>query len=226
MLLATKCHQTPGAARWLRRLCGPDTRVLVLQNGVDHRERVAPYIGDATVIPAIVFCGVEARAPGRLTHRTNGYAVVQDDAAGRAAAALFEGAAARVRLSEDVAVVAWDKLCSNAATGAITALTRRRNEVLREPSVRALCRAAVAEVAAVGRAAGVALPDDIVDRVLARMSQWDPAGGSSVLYDHLAGRPLEHEARNGVVVRLAERHGVDVPVCRTLATLLAAVSAR
>ena len=224
VLLATKCHQTAGAAPWLRRLCDARTRVLVLQNGVDHRERVAPWVGGATVVPAIVFCGVEARAPGDIVHRTHGYAAVQDDVAGRAAAALFEGAAAAIRPTGDLAAVAWDKLCSNAANGAITALTRRRNEVLREPAIQDLCRAVVAEVAAVGRAAGVTLPDDIADRVVERMAGWDPAGGSSMLYDHLAGRPIEHEARNGVVVRLADRYGVEVPVCRTLAALLAAAS--
>src|ERR1700754_229429 len=39
VLLATKGHQVAGTAPWLARLCGPNTTVAVLQNGVEHVER-------------------------------------------------------------------------------------------------------------------------------------------------------------------------------------------
>ena len=45
VLLAVKAHQTAGAAGWLRKLAGPETSVLVLQNGVDQAGRVAPFAG-------------------------------------------------------------------------------------------------------------------------------------------------------------------------------------
>ena len=41
VLLCTKAHQIAGAAHWLRRLIGPDTRVGVMQNGVDHVDRAS-----------------------------------------------------------------------------------------------------------------------------------------------------------------------------------------
>ena len=51
VLLCTKAHQTPMVAEWLARLCGPRTRVAVLQNGIRHAERLAPYVGAAAVVP-------------------------------------------------------------------------------------------------------------------------------------------------------------------------------
>jgi|GEM_PF-4688936 2-dehydropantoate 2-reductase len=45
VFLATKAHQVGGAAGWLEVLCGPNTQVAVLQNGVDHVERVSPFTG-------------------------------------------------------------------------------------------------------------------------------------------------------------------------------------
>jgi 2-dehydropantoate 2-reductase len=36
VLLCTKAHQTASAAGWLRASCGPDSKIAVLQNGVDH----------------------------------------------------------------------------------------------------------------------------------------------------------------------------------------------
>lgn len=226
VLLATKCHQTAGAAEWLTRLCGPGTRVLVLQNGVEHHDRVGPLVGAATIVPGVVFCGVERVAPGELVHRSGGWVSVQEGPDGRAAAALFAGAGAGVRLEPDLNVVAWEKLCFNAAGGALLALTRRRNEVFGDAGIIALARTIAEEAARVGRAAGVALGGDVVDRVVARLEGLDPTGGSSLLFDQLAGRPLEWDARNGVVVRLAERYGVEVPASRVVSALLAASSGR
>src|SRR6266496_1982664 len=40
VLLAVKAHQTQGAAGWLSALCARETTVAVLQNGIDHVERV------------------------------------------------------------------------------------------------------------------------------------------------------------------------------------------
>ncbi len=226
VLLATKCHQTAGAAPWLAALCDADTRVLVLQNGVEHHDRVAPLAGPATIVAGVVFCGVERVAPGHLVHSGGGSVSVQDDADGRAAAALFEGAAARVQLEPDLAAVAWEKLCFNAAGGSLLALTRRRNEVFADPAILELSRAIATEAAAVGRAAGVALAPDVPDRVVARLRALDPAGGSSLLFDQLAGRPLEWDARNGVIVRLAARYGLEVPASRAVSALLSAGSGR
>lgn len=44
-----------------------------------------------------------------------------------------------------------------------------------------------------------------------------------MLYDRLAGRPLEHEFLTGAVVRAGERHGIATPLNRMLLTLLRAV---
>jgi 2-dehydropantoate 2-reductase len=41
-----------------------------------------------------------------------------------------------------------------------------------------------------------------------------------MLFDRLAGRPLEHQGLTGAVVRAAERHGIDVPLNRAILALL------
>ena len=69
VLLAVKAHQTAGAAGWLSALCGPRSTVAVLQNGIDHVERVGPLVGDADVLPVVNWCPVEPVAPGRVRQR-------------------------------------------------------------------------------------------------------------------------------------------------------------
>jgi len=52
---------------------------------------------------------------------------------------------------------------------------------------------------------------------------YNPTGGSSMLYDRLAGRPLEHEFITGAVVNAAARHGIAVPLNEALLALLRAL---
>src|SRR5437899_1446376 len=54
VLLAVKAHQTPSAGPWLKKLCAPQTVIAVLQNGVEHVARVAPYSNGASILPVVV----------------------------------------------------------------------------------------------------------------------------------------------------------------------------
>ena len=69
VLLGAKAHQTEACAPWLEILVGDQTRAIVaLQNGVEHEARIRPYVGDATILPATVFCAAEAIRPGHVVH--------------------------------------------------------------------------------------------------------------------------------------------------------------
>src|SRR3569623_950321 len=72
VLVVTKTQDTAAAAPWLERLCTPATRVAVLQNGIDHVERVAPLAKGATVVPVIVYYNGERLAADRVRMRVAG----------------------------------------------------------------------------------------------------------------------------------------------------------
>jgi 2-dehydropantoate 2-reductase len=98
------------------------------------------------------------------------------------------------------------------ATGGVLALTRLPGgPVLACPETRAFMGATVGEAAAVGRAAGVALPADCAERVLPVLDRYPPWTKSSMLVDLEAGRRLELEAITGAAVRLGRAHGVATP---------------
>jgi 2-dehydropantoate 2-reductase len=70
VLLATKAQDVPGAAAWFGGLIGPDTTVVVLQNGVDHADRVRPLLpAGTTLLPALVYVAAEMLEPGHVLHR-------------------------------------------------------------------------------------------------------------------------------------------------------------
>ena len=226
VLLCTKTHATASAAPWLKRLCTPATRVAVLQNGVDHVARVAPLAGAANVVPVIVYYNGERLAADHVKLRRGADQdfVVADDDAGRAFAQLFEGTPLRVQLGEDFVTLAWRKLLINAVASPVTALTLQRQAVLRRPDIQALCLAVLEEAIAVGRAEGAKLAADEAARTLATLFTFSGELGTSMYFDRLANRPLEHEALTDAIVTAGERHGIATPLNRALLALLRAIS--
>jgi 2-dehydropantoate 2-reductase len=132
---------------------------------------------------------------------------------------LIEG----VELAADFTTLAWRKLAINAVAG-LMVLAGRRAGMFRRPDVAALARALAAETVAVARAEGADLPEAVADELVAEFAAYPEDLGSSILFDHEAGRPLEWDARNGVVQRLGARHGVPTPVSDVIVPLLAAAS--
>jgi 2-dehydropantoate 2-reductase len=224
VLLAVKAHQTATTADWLAALCGPSTVVVVLQNGVEHRERVEPLAHGAEVLPAVVRYGGEAIEPGRVRHYTYGMLTVPDGEAGRRLVELFEESAAQVKLSGDLDQEAWSMLVTNVAANAIPAITLQRFPVFRRPEVADLAQALMMECIAVAGAVGVDVPAELARSEVERLSGLPDHVGSSMLYDRLAGRSLEYDALNGAVVRIGARHGVPAPLNRAMVALLGAIS--
>ena len=226
VLLCTKAHHTEAAAPWLKRLCGPLTRVAVLQNGIDHVARVAPLAGVAAVVPVLVYYNGERLAPDRVRLRHAGAhdLLAADDEAGAAFAQLFAGTELRVVLSGDFLTLAWRKLFLNVVANPITALTLQRQAVLRRPDVHELCRAILDEAVAVARADGARVADDEAERSLATLAGYSGELGTSMYFDRLAGRTLEVEALTGAVVAAGARHGIATPLNRALLALLRAIN--
>jgi 2-dehydropantoate 2-reductase len=224
VFLAVKATQVEGSAAWLERLCGPQTIVCVLQNGVQHVELVGPLAGGATVVPCIVWCPAEPGADGIVRLRGTPRLTVPDDAGGRAVAGVLAASRCEVELSDDFLSVAWRKLCANALAG-LMVLAGRRAGMFRRADVATLAIAYLDEVAAVGRAEGADLSPSLGREILGRLQQAPEDLGSSILFDHEAGVPTEWRIRNEVVLLRGRAHGIATPISNVLVPLLAAASA-
>ncbi|MDJ0849324.1 MAG: 2-dehydropantoate 2-reductase [Myxococcota bacterium] len=223
VLLATKAYQSEDARPWLDALCGPETRVAVLQNGVDHVERIAPLVpGAASVLPVVVQLPAEKTGPGEVEQANHGVLFVPDEGVGQAFAALFAGARARVKPTAEFAMQAWWKLLMNAALGGVCALAIRENGAVEEPALRELTLALMREILPVARAEGAAVPDDAPEKALRMVLGAAGDHWSSITIDRREGRPMEWRVRNEVVGRVARRHGIATPLNDAITALLAA----
>lgn len=222
VMVATKAYDAAGAARWLERLCAKGAPVAILQNGVEHCERFAPYVPMQSILPVIVDCPVERRSPEKIFQRGVMHLKVPSGAAGDAFVDLFKGTNADAAVVPDFTTVAWRKLCHNAA-GVLPTLLLQPAGVLRRDDVGEVALQIIRECIAVGRAEGAQLDDAVAEAVLAAYRASPPDSVNSLHADRLAGRPMEIDARNGVIVRLGKKHGISTPDNQMAVALLEAM---
>jgi len=224
VLLCVKAHQVPSAAGWLRAAVGPKTKIAVLQNGVEQRECVAPFVPEGTaVVPVVVDLPAARTSPGEVSWHRRAMLTATDDAAGKEFSGLFAGSFVTGATTDDLVTVAWRKLCLNAPDGAILALTGQPRRVWHKPGIADLARAILKECIAVGRAEGAKLDDSLIEPQIASFLASAPDEGNSMYADRMAGRQMEWDARNAVIVRIGARHGIPTPVSAALVPLLAAL---
>lgn len=219
VVLTTKVQDVPGAQPWLRRFDG--SSLVLVQNGVEHRESVAGMGLSSPLLPAMIYVIAERVRPGHVVRRSSGRMVVPDDELGRGFAELVGSDELVVQRTADFRTDAWRKMLVNAAANPVTALTLRRLDVLGDPEVTELAESVLQETLAVARAEGADLRQGDVDEVLdGYRAGMSAEAGTSMLYDRLAGSSTEHDHITGAIVHSGLKHGIPTPLNRTILTLM------
>jgi 2-dehydropantoate 2-reductase len=138
-------------------------------------------------------------------------------------ARLFQKAGLEVTLTSDFQTAVWRKLAMNCA-GAISALVLKPAVISHRPAIADIMRSLIRECIAVGRAEGASLDDSLMDSVVNAYRNAPADSINSLHADRIAGRPMEIDARNGVIVRLGSKHGIPTPVNQMIVALLEATT--
>jgi len=217
VLLCVKSFDTEPALESLRPVIATETAVLSLQNGVDNEEKVDAALGPGHALGGAAYVFAALESPGVIAH-TFGGRIVFGELDGRPTLRAerlrhaFADAGIPAELSSDIRRVLWEKYLMISAQAGMTALTRCPIGVIRDtPETWRMYRMIVEELAALGRAAAVALPPDAVETVIGQASRLAPHLYSSLHHDLTQGKRLELEALHGHAVRLGERFGVPTP---------------
>ncbi|MGQ0466343.1 MAG: 2-dehydropantoate 2-reductase [Sporichthyaceae bacterium] len=229
VLFTVKTPQGAAALEALPALLGPDTVVVTLQNGVDGPGIVSRVVPAERVLPGLVYVVSSIEAPGRIFHPTVparffvGESDGRDTGRAKDVGELLVGAGIDVTVSPAIEVEVWRKFVLIAAMAGATAGARAQvADLWADAPTAAVVEALATEAAAVGRATGVDLPDDLVPTVLAMLRTIAPGSTSSLHRDLEAGRPSELDSLSGAIARLGAEHGVPTPVTSTVYGLLLA----
>jgi 2-dehydropantoate 2-reductase len=235
VLVTVKSADTAGIANIIARHAPPDAVVVSLQNGVSNTAILRARLPGRRVLAAMVPFNVVAPGAGRYHRATSGDIMIEQDAA--ATAAQLEVPGLVIRETKDISGVQWGKLLVNLnnALNALSGLPLRQQ--LAQRSWRALMADQMAEGLAAIRAEGIRpvsstpipaswapsllrLPDAAFAMLLGRTMKIDPGARSSMAEDLQRGRRTEIDYLQGVIVDIADRHRLPMPLSRRIVALI------
>lgn len=224
VLVCVKSYDTAAAVQAMAPLVGAETKIVSLQNGVDNPEIIAKRWGAARTFAGVVYIGAQVSAPGVILHSSGGKIVFGPiGSRGDGAEAVEQTlSAAKIPcvLRSDIVKLQWGKLLWNAPFCAISCLTRADvRQILESASLTKLALGCMAEVREAALTRGIDLPRSMFDETIA-FSAGLGAFKPSMLQDLEAGKPLEYEALNGIVVKLLQQAGKCAPVNETFLAVL------
>jgi 2-dehydropantoate 2-reductase len=227
VLFCVKLWDVESAGAAIKPLVGPTTAVIPLQNGIDAAERLIPILGAQAVMGGVAMISTTIAEPGVIRQTGDFMRLVFGELEGGqsergdAFLALCQKAGFDATHSDQIMTELWMKFVMLATNAAITAATRTPVGILRDdPDIFQLFTRASAEVVAVGRAKGVKLPDDAVQRVVGAIRGAPPMMMASMAHDLIRGNRIELPWLSGKVVALGKELSVPTPVHEILYAVL------
>lgn len=218
VLFCVKLWDVESAGAHIKPLIGPDTAVIPLQNGIDAAERLIPILGSRAVMGGVAQISASITALGVIQQVGTFMRMIFGEFDGKPSQrakdflALCLKAGFDATLSEQIQTELWMKFILLASNASIMALARQPIGRLREdPDLRPIFLAAWQETIDVGRASGVALPADALDKILDFTSHAPPAMKASMALDLDRGNRLELPWLGGKVAELGRQLGVPTP---------------
>jgi 2-dehydropantoate 2-reductase len=235
VLVTVKSADTAAIADLIARHAPPDAVIVSLQNGIDNVAVLRQRLEGRRVLAAMVPFNVIALGEGRFHRSTSGDIVVEQDSENTAARLSVAGLA--MLPTDRIVGVQWGKLLINLnnALNALSDLPLRAQ--LAQRPWRILIADQIAEGLQVMKAEGIRpvsptpvpvglmswllrMPDALFELALGRTMKIDREARSSMWQDLNRGARTEIDYLQGVIVRLADRHGLAVPLSRRVVALI------
>jgi 2-dehydropantoate 2-reductase len=227
VIVAVKLWDTEAAAEAVRPLVRPGTAVVSFQNGVNKDDELRRILGRDAVIGGVGQIGVVIGSPGVIVHTGTMAKLIFGELENRRSArveALHTAcvtAGIDAEIADDITLAIWQKFVFLVGMSGCTASMRSPIGPIRaNPQARGFLLDVVREAVTVGRAMGIALPEDYAEQRMAFIDAL-PAEMTASMQGDLARRNrLELPWLSGSVVELGARLGVPTPLNRAIRDVL------
>jgi len=227
VLFCVKLWDVESAGAEIKPLIGAHTAVIPLQNGIDAADRLIPILGREAVMGGVAQISASITEPGVIIQVGTFMRMIfgeldgQHSKRGEEFLALCLKAGFDATLSETILTELWMKFIPLTANASFTAATRLPVGKLRDdPDIRPLFISAFKEVIEIGRAKGIALPAEALEKTIDFLGHNPPGMKASMAVDLERGNRLELPWLGGKVVELGKALNVPTPVHGMLYALL------
>ena len=226
-VLATKASGVGPAAETIAPLIGPESMVVTIQNGLGAGERIACFMPTDRVLLGVADgFGASIKGPGHAHHNAMNLIRLGEMNGGmtdrlQRITEVWRQAGFNVKAFEDIDQLIWGKyICNTTFSGPCTVFDCTLGELMANPDWWAIGKACALEVYALGQARGIDFTfDDPIEYVTAFGNRM-PDARPSMLLDHMARRPSEIDAINGMVVEIGRQLGIATPYNEVLSAVI------
>jgi len=228
VMLCVKLWDTESAIEQIRPMVGPDTAIISFQNGVLKDQYLRAAFDERQLMGGVGYVATTIGEPGVIlqTGPMQRLLFGEFDGSrserGEALLAACQAGGINAELSDNILREIWQKFVFLVAlSGTTTTMRKSLGPIRSNPQTRAFFLDVMREVVAVGRAHGVALPEDYAD-VRMKFAEELPADMTASMHHDLEkGNRLEVRWLSGGVVELGKAKGVPTPLNRAIADILA-----
>ncbi len=226
IILAVKCYDIPAVLEQVAQWVEAGATLMTLQNGIDSEDRILSAFGHKDCLVAgVAYITARLAEPGVIEHYRRGtlsLGELSGETSPRASQihALLSRGGFPCRLTDQIQVEKWEKLCWNATFNPLSViLDHPISLVLQSESLLEIVRQAIREIIAVAAAEGISIHSNIIENTL---SVSHPLGEyyTSMYEDYKNGKPTEIEQLNGEIIRRGGKFGIPVPNNRILYALV------
>ncbi|WP_163530092.1 ketopantoate reductase family protein [Halobacillus ihumii] len=201
--------------------------VLPLLNGVEQLDRLQEAVGSEKVLGGFASIMATLNEQGHVVH-TSGNSAVKFGALHDGQVEICEQLEEVNRLvntnllrEEDIKKHMWKKyIFITSFSGITSAMQLPAGFVVDNDASFTTARRVVYEMKLLAEMEGVAITDQEVEHMADKLKRFPKEATSSMHQDMRKGLPLEVEHLHGGAFRLAEKHGVTIPVIETLYGIL------
>jgi len=228
LIVALKNQHLPDVLPRLATLCGPDTTVISVMNGIDSEHQIAAALGEGFVpedTGRVLHCmvaGMDAVRDGTdvrfsrlgtvfFGRRRNDPEAL--DARVLSMQRFLDAAQIPSSIVEDMEKALWNKFMLNVGINQWSAVLGATYDVFHQiRSAQTLMRRAMREVLHLAHDRAIDLTQEDLEHWFTVVNTLSPEGKTSMLQDIEAGRKTEVEMFAGRVVEIGKEIGVPTPV--------------
>lgn len=234
IIIATKAAGVAAATNLIAPLLRDDTLVLTIQNGLGAGARIAKYMPTENVLLGVAQgFGASMKGPGYAHHNSMSLIRIgsmetgsKSDLAVEKIAKLWRDAGFNTQSYTDINQLIWEKFICNVAYSAPCAVFNcTLGELMNNPDAQNISQRCAVEAYEAGRAKGVNITFDDPIQYVTDFGNKMPDARPSLLLDHLAKRPSEIDAINGMVPIVAAEVGTHAPYNEVVTAIVKAKEA-
>ena len=228
VFVATKSMQLRPMLEQVKHLFHKDTKIICILNGLGHVQTLKDYIKEENILIGVTVWTSALAGPGVLSAHGVGkieLKQVKEDNLDKTLDLVnrLNASGLNIKYSEDTYQSIWHKAGLNCVLNTYcTLIDCNINQYGSFDKNIELTRAVLSEVIAVGKAEGIEVKQEVIEKNIENLFSLETGGAHypSLYQDMKNGRLTEIDYLNGEVSRLGKKHNIPTPVCDVITLMI------